>query len=281
VGRFTYRVLAPVTRAQRRAGLRRALSLPTAIRVVRPGATPAETQAPPGLGSPQDFTLITTTRARWNPCETITYRVNAKNGPATALRDVNGAVERVEEATGLDLEYLGPTRVVPRANSGDGYPNDTQIVIAWASRAESPMITDDGVAGVGGPIGWHGNVDEDGVPILTWSKGTVVLNSAFNRLEPGFGTGATMGKLVMHELGHVVGLGHAATETQVMYPTLQQEHPSAWGAGDRAGLAGLGAEQGCILPRAAATARLYGGGVSVVSELTTDTVADLMAGEAP
>jgi hypothetical protein len=64
-----------------------------------------------------------------------------------------------------------------------------------------------------------------------------------------------------------------------MYPTLQREYPAAWGAGDRTGLAGLGAEQGCILPRGSATARLYGGGVSVVSELTTDTIADLGAGE--
>jgi len=274
-GRFTYRLVSPVTRAQRRHGLRRALSEPTTILV---GS--ARTRGPEALGDPADFTHITTANARWNPCETITYRVNPTYGPATALRDVAGAVKRVEEATGLDLAYAGTTEVVPQANSGEGYPKDTQIVIAWAGRSQSPMITGDGVAGVGGPIGWHGNVEEDGTPVLTWSRGTVVLNSAFNRLDPGFGTGATMGRLVMHELGHVVGLGHAVTGSQVMFPTLREGYPGAWGAGDRAGLAGLGAEQGCILPRdSAAPSARRRGGVAVVSPVTVDTLGDV-AGEA-
>jgi hypothetical protein len=265
VGHFTYRLVAPVNRRQRRAGLRRSLSPAVRITVVRPQIAPATKQGFP-LGDPSDFTYISSTRARWNPCSTITYRVNADHGPSTALADVRGAVARIEEATGLDLEYVGETDLVPRDNSADGYPRDTQLVIAWASREQSPMISDDYVAGVGGPRGWYGNVDQDGTPILTWSQGTVVINTAFNRLDPGFGTGATMGKLLMHEISHVVGLGHAATEPQVMYPTLQREYPSAWGAGDRVGLATLGAEEGCIVtPGGAPAAGGRRGAVSVVA----------------
>ncbi len=85
------------------------------------------------------------------------------------------------------------------------------------------MLHGDGVAGVGGPMGWGGTVEEDGDEVLTWRRGTVVINSSFNWLTPGFGSGTTLGKLLMHELGHVVGLGHAEGRPQVMYATLLRD----------------------------------------------------------
>lgn len=180
-------------------------------------------------------------------------------------------MSRIEEATGLDLRYLGPTRIVPQSTRAEGYPDDTQIVVAWASAKQSELISGEGVAGVGGPLGWGGTTDEAGRDILTWRKGTVVLNTAFDWLPAGFGTGPTSGKLLMHEIAHVIGLGHAQGEAQVMYPTLRGDHPTAWGAGDLTGLRLQGASQGCIynrdgsVPNHARTA-----GVAVVSEATVD-----------
>jgi hypothetical protein len=282
LGTFTYRLVAPVSARQRRAGLSRAVSTPRSFRVVATGA-PAPAPAPvpvpdegmpatgDALGDPDDYTFITATHARWNPCSTISYRVNTAHGPATALQDTEGAVERIEEATGLDLEYVGPTEIIPQDSSATGYPADTQIVIAWASREQSPMITREDVAGVAGPLGWGGTVEADGTDIVTWRRGTVVLNSAFNWLPPGFGTGTTVGKLLMHEIGHVVGLGHAAGTSQVMYPTLMRGYPSAWGAGDLSGLWRLGADQGCIYNPDGSQPAYRQATVSVVSRLTTDT----------
>jgi hypothetical protein len=285
-GTFTYRLVAPVTEGQRREGLSRAVSATKTFQVARrwePGPIP-EPQPDPvvaerptsALGDPNDFTYITTRRARWNPCSTITYRVNTTNGPASALEDTQGAVARIEQATGLDLEYVGATKLVPQDSSAEGYPAGTQIVIAWAGAAQSPLITGESVAGVGGPMGWGGTVDEDGADILTWRRGTVVLNSAFNGvLDSGFGTGTTVGKLLMHEIGHVVGLGHAAGETQVMFPSLQREYPSDWGAGDLSGLRSQGADGGCIYEADGSVPSYRKGRVSVVSEVTADTLAEI------
>lgn len=274
-GIFTYRVAAPVTDRQRQEGLRRAVSARTTFRVVRPPGAESPTPLPPplpstALGDPDDFTYISSTHARWDPCSTITYRVNTTYGPATALADTHGAVARIEEATGLDLVYVGPTDVIPQDSAAKGYPADTRLVIAWASRSQSQMIPADDVAGVGGPMGWGGTTEEDGTDVVAWRRGTVVLNSAFNWLPPGFGTGTTLGKLLMHEIGHVVGLGHASGQTQVMYPTLMREQPSAWGAGDLTGLRSLGAEQGCIYESDGSAPSYRRTGVSVVSAAVVD-----------
>jgi hypothetical protein len=166
--------------------------------------------------------------------------------------------------------------VVPQDSSTEGYPAGTQIVIAWADATQSPMIAGEGVAGVGGPMGWGGTVDEDGADILAWRRGTVVLNSAFNGvLDRGFGTGTTVGKLLMHEIGHVVGLGHAAGETQVMFPSLQREYPSEWGAGDLSGLRIQGAESGCIYEADGSVPSYRRGRVAVVSQVTADRLSEI------
>jgi hypothetical protein len=43
--------------------------------------------------------------------------------------------------------------------------------------------------------------------------------------------------LYMHEIGHVIGLGHAEYEGNIMYPTI--DHLGILGAGDRAGAQAL------------------------------------------
>jgi hypothetical protein len=251
-GSYRLRLIAPVGPAHRSAGLRRAVSTAKRFVVLGPdsgSSSPQQKTTSRLLGDASDYTHITPGSARWNPCSTITYRVSPAFGPVHAVRDAKGAIARVARATGLKFRYLGTTKAVPQSTSGDEHPADTQIVIAWAGASRTPLITGKKVAGVGGPLGWGGTVDEDGNDVLTWRRGTVVLNTAYNGLPKGFGKGATSGKLLMHELGHVVGLGHAAGEAQVMYPTLQHEYPSAWQAGDTAGLRSQGAEQGCLYNR--------------------------------
>jgi len=50
--------------------------------------------------------------------------------------------------------------------------------------------------------------------------------------------------LYLHELGHAVGLDHVHSTRQAMYPSL--DGVSAYGAGDRAGLARLGHLRKCV-----------------------------------
>lgn len=50
--------------------------------------------------------------------------------------------------------------------------------------------------------------------------------------------------LLMHEIGHIIGLGHVIAASEVMYHRVQDR--TEWGPGDRAGLARLGVAAGCL-----------------------------------
>jgi len=99
-------------------------------------------------------------------------------------------------------------------------------------------VTELGRAGPGAlvdPITGHG----------VYVTGAVLIDAAAANLSPGFGPGG-LGAVLMHELGHLVGLGHTQDPTQIMNPQLLQTKDGTYGAGDLAGLARLGAASGCL-----------------------------------
>jgi predicted Zn-dependent protease len=51
--------------------------------------------------------------------------------------------------------------------------------------------------------------------------------------------------VLMHELGHVIGLDHVSDQSQIMYQTVTTKQ-SVFGAGDLAGLQLLGRPAGCL-----------------------------------
>lgn len=204
-------------------------------------------------GSPRAYSFMAkqgTAVARWNPCRRIGYRVNARLGGAGALADTKRALARVHAATGLRFAYRGRTRIVPGGRGDGAYPRDTQLVVAWARPAQSRRIDGPGVAGVGGPT-WVSAVNTRGAADMMIVKGFAVLNANV-RLAPGFGAGprsgyqGTRGQLLMHEIGHAMGMGHADRDAwQILYPTMTRKR-AVWGAGDLHGLRRLGSGHGCL-----------------------------------
>ncbi len=70
----------------------------------------------------------------------------------------------------------------------------------------------------------------------------------------GFGRGPTWGRVLLHELGHLLGLGHVRSTANLMHHQLgAHTSPSAtFGTGDRIGLDTVGRKAGCIETPAAA-----------------------------
>jgi hypothetical protein len=110
------------------------------------------------------------------------------------------------------------------------------MVVAWAAPAATGGLLGPFTGGVGGTRRTSSG------RILT---GYVVMSTQFTKTAvPGFGTGAPHGMVLMHEIGHVVGLDHYNNRSQVMHPSAAL--PAAvWGAGDIAGLRQIGKVGGC------------------------------------
>jgi hypothetical protein len=165
---------------------------------------------------------------------------------------VKRAVRRLHRVTGLHFRYAGRTSYIPQAvpltrrllaremERRTGVP----FVVAWARRGGGPggtTLLDDDEAGVGSIV-WRYSSTSD----LRISDAAVVMRRGRTGLEPGFGSGGTVGTLLLHELGHAVGLLHVYDDSQVMNPVIGGWSPGRYADGDRRGLTRVGTDAGCM-----------------------------------
>jgi hypothetical protein len=204
---------------------------------VAPGYRPA--------GHAGQHSWMSRTATRWNPCAPIGYRVNAQQGGAGALADAKAAFRRLGQATGLRFVYRGTTTRVPQYGGNSWYPRDTQVVVAWARRWQSSLFSlYRGAVGVGAALSTSGYYNGNGTATNKIIKGMVVIDSS-KRYRGGFGRGKTRGEILLHELGHAVGLGHHGSTSQLMYPYLT-DRAALYGRGDLRGMWLRGARMGCL-----------------------------------
>jgi hypothetical protein len=203
---------------------------------VRPSYDPA--------GATADHGFLGSRRFRWNSCGTITWAFNPDHAPRKALGQIRTTIRKAHQATGLRFEYVGRTDERPRLRPHTGR---YKVIVGWRTpRSFGYFGNHPGRVGVGG-ASWHSGYEEaDGTRVNRAWSGRLILNARYNKdLRNGYGRGYTWGDVILHEFGHVLGLGHAKGEKQLMYPQMTKRK-ARWGAGDLAGLRKLGSARGCL-----------------------------------
>ena len=108
------------------------------------------------------------------------------------------------------------------------------MLVAWSSPTEWPPLAD-GVLGRAGPVPF-GIVGRDNERFVS---GLAVFNGPGLDLQLRTGDDNKARAVLLHELGHLVGLAHVTDPYQVMYDSNVYPLPS-YRSGDRRGLALLG-----------------------------------------
>jgi hypothetical protein len=182
----------------------------------------------------QDYAVLHTDAAghpvTYDPCKPIHYVVNPDGAPADYLRFIRPAVSRAQAASGLEFVYDGTS-----SDTWDAHEHartDEPVLISFTPTLADSAAHPDAV-GLGGSAFATGGVRQ-----AYYLTGQIAL------LRPWFLDASAHHRtseeqsIVMHELGHVLGLGHVDDPTQVMSP--ESHGLTAYGDGDLAGLALMG-----------------------------------------
>ncbi len=196
---------------------------------------------------------------RFNPCQPVRYALNRGQATDAHVADLTEALAKLAAATGLEFQRVADTTEDPRRvpqprRLPDGTFDWPPVVIGWSrlGTGDSLRGRNDQRADPAIVVGGGGRPEIVSEVIVT---GNLVLNldavtdtDTRAPVPHGFGTGVNWGRIILHELAHVIGLGHVESRTSIMNEALTQQtlSSSEWGVGDLIGLRQLGREGGCV-----------------------------------
>lgn len=218
-----------------------------------PRPTPRENEITSPLGTPEPlppgsgpYRFLATQPGSsepvtYDPCRAIDVVVNPRTQPSWAGDLLDEALVEVSAATGLVFRVEGTTDEPPSDDRLPFLPDRygdrwAPVLIAWSDAEEYPRFDGD-VAGTGGSTWSEG---PDGA--YTYVSGSVTLDGP--GLQELYDLDEDIARkwgvtLLLHELGHLVGLDHVDAPTQVMNEGSDDE-TFEFGAGDLRGLRALG-----------------------------------------
>jgi hypothetical protein len=214
-----------------------------------PSPTPTPSPRPKVDGTFRFLERVGGVPVRWNPCETITYALNTAGASSPVRADLKEVLRRVTRATGIHFRPVGVTReTFIRAYQRmrfRGVIRKAALILIWVDHDDYQAILRrlrdprPSIAFAKTMKGLYANRDQ-------YFGGIVVMDGDATARR-GFGYRYAHGSVLLHELGHIIGLDHVKDPDQLMY---SGRHPNFrvrdFGVGDLEGLRRLGEEAGCL-----------------------------------
>ena len=243
--------VSPPDTPQHRSPLPAAVALLVVVALLAAAVAPifrSTDVRPRAVGTKADYSYILTSGddpVRWNPCEPIHYVLARTGLTEGAIDDVHGAIDRLTGVTGIEFTYDGLTEEEPRQGRRSYQPGRygdrwAPVLIAWVHPDSTDIpFSDEGhdaaaVASPQLPEGLEGDV---------YVSGWIAVDIE-DPNPSGFSLPGQQGPVVLHELAHVLGLGHAESIGNLMEPS--GGGVTTFGPGDLAGLEHLGRDAGCL-----------------------------------
>jgi hypothetical protein len=184
------------------------------------------------------------TPVAYDPCRPVHYVVRPDNEPPGGRALLADAIAEVSAITGLQFVDDGDTTEDP-SNTRPSYQPDrygerwAPVLLSWATAAEVPDFAGS-IVGLAGSRAFVSYDDSSG-STLVYVTGAVQLDADWfsGVLAEPHGRPVARG-VVLHELGHLVGLDHVDDRRQLMAGG-GESTVTDFGDGDLAGLAQLGA----------------------------------------
>lgn len=196
--------------------------------------------APRGGGAHRFMTTQPASSApvAYDPCRPIRVVLNERSMPRAADGLVEEALDEMSEIVGLKFIVEGPTDEAASESREPFQPDRygdrwAPVLVAWSDETGFQPLAGN-VAGVGGSQAIAVSREQ-----AVYVTGIVALDSdAFEQILPRDDGWAQGRAIVLHELGHLLGLGHVEDPEQLMSATNTGQ--TGFADGDLIGLALLG-----------------------------------------
>lgn len=178
--------------------------------------------------------------ARWPACGRTLRVVVNRGAVSSEAGNLSAALSRLTAATGIPIVVADTTSVIPKSSNGYGFagpdpaPTAADIIVAFTQPGQTDLLN-------GREYARAGFVTPPGSRAIT-SGFAVFDQRQLKSMSPAMRT-----TMYMHELAHVLGLGHTTADpSAVMSPTLSSRNATgAWAPGDVTGLRRVGVGAGC------------------------------------